>query len=88
MTPESNRDEEIFNAYAAGMAVEHIQQRYGVSEDEIRRIVAAGLALQGGQGTQAHRVSNDEIMSAYAAGAAVEQIQQRYGSPRTRSGGS
>jgi hypothetical protein len=40
-------DEEIFNPYSAGMAVEHIQQRYGLSEDEIRRIIAADLGLRG-----------------------------------------
>ena len=76
MTPENSRDEEIFNAYAAGMAVEHIQQRYGVSDAEIRSIVTAGTA---GQESQAPRVSNEEIISAYGAGVAVEHIQQRYG---------
>ena len=51
MTPHSNRDEEIFNAYAAGMAEEHITQRYGISENEVRTVVARELGLSGGQST-------------------------------------
>jgi hypothetical protein len=44
---ESTRDEEIIAAYAAGNEIGQIQQRYGVSQEEIDRIVGEGIGLQG-----------------------------------------
>ncbi|GAB3337770.1 cell division protein CrgA [Micromonospora halotolerans] len=37
-----DRDEQVIAAYAAGDDVGHIEQRFGISGDEIHRIVAMG----------------------------------------------
>ncbi|MFF0318939.1 cell division protein CrgA [Micromonospora sp. NPDC005252] len=41
-----DRDEEVIAAYAAGEDVGHIEQRFGISADGIRRIVAAGTGVE------------------------------------------
>ena len=41
-----DREEEVIAAYAAGEDVGHIERRFGISGDEIRRIVATGTGVE------------------------------------------
>lgn len=50
----TDRDEQVIAAYAAGEDIQHIGQRFGISGDEVRQIVAVGTRAEAGTADSLH----------------------------------